>query len=437
MTTIFLNSAFEEPPEAVQVAARRGTVIIIEQENLTAETLIAHQGLITGSQLDQNAMLAFRGALARFLDNGGRWFFSGHMVRALVDGLDQYRPLKFPKRRDFDLTSINPHPIYDGIDLKKLETNRCVAGFYGRGCNPLPENGVAINGLGAAQTPVDWLWKRPGGGRLFSHAGNDLNTVGVEWGLCSELLRRVIAWTNGGPCLALGSHTTAPPAKELPLADPETFQRSPAAVLRSGSRIIVPSAGTYYHIRSFEGPAFSDLFDVISTPEDMADALRPHDILWVPCRTPAQRMIRQQHVIRRHLEAGGVVVALGESRSDLWLPNVEFTSVPTNWWWWLTPGADLGVELTGQGIEHPLMQGLSKQDITWHLHGWFAPPPEATVLVRNSEGRAIFYIDTVSTAGTMILSSLDPIYHHGSHFMPATTRFLERFAPNLRTLADA
>jgi len=38
----------------------------------------------------------------------------------------------------------------------------------------------------------------------------------------------------------------------------------------------------------------------------------------------------------------------------------------------------------------------------------------------------------VTTGGQMILTTLDPFYHHGSHFMPATTRFLDGFLPWLR-----
>ena len=127
MTTIFLKSTFEEPSETVRAAALRGEVAITEQTDFTAEMLMSHKGLITGNQLDQNAMLALKDALASFLDHGGRWFFNGHMARPLVDGIGQYRSIVAPKRQDFGLSSINPHPLYDGIDLKKIETNRGVA----------------------------------------------------------------------------------------------------------------------------------------------------------------------------------------------------------------------------------------------------------------------------------------------------------------------
>lgn len=436
MTAIYVKSAFETPAVPVGDAAARGDVVIVEQADLMPELLSAHKGLITGNQLDQNAMLAMKPALADFLGAGGRWFFNGHMVRPLVDGMAQYRPIVDPKRADLDLAAINPHPIFTGLDLKRLETNKGVAGFYGRGCNPLPEGAVAVNGLGADQVPVDWVWERPAGGRIFSHSGNDLASIGLEWGLAPELNRRIIAWANGGACLSFGRIDPAKPTQNLPLAEPEEFGGMRVSP-KKGRRVVAPSSGSYYHIRSLEGPRYTSVFDVICTPEDLGDILRPDDVVWVPCRMPAQRMIAQKKVIARHLQAGGTVVALGESRSDLWLPAIDFTPTPTNWWWWLDPNADLGVDVAGAAAHEPLMKGFDRADLTWHLHGWFAPPSGAEVLAHDSDGRAIFYIDRGSTPGTMIISSLDPMFHHGSHFMPATTRFLDRFVPNLKAFLDA
>ena len=59
-------------------------------------------------------------------------------------------------------------------------------------------------------------------------------------------------------------------------------------------------------------------------------------------------------------------------------------------------------------------------------------------LARHAQGvmpdplGSIFYEDTVSTSGRLLITSLDPMYHHGSHFMPATTRFLDGFLPYLK-----
>lgn len=434
MTTLYLKSSYDGPSATVQTAALRGEVTIVEQHRLTAEILLAHQGLVTGQQLDQDAMLQLKPALEAFLDQGGRWFFNGHVVRPLVNGLRQYQPIAQPRRASFDLTTVNPHPLFDRLDLKQLETNKGVAGFYGRGCNPMPDGAVAINGLGASQVPVDWVWARPGGGRILSHSGNDLGSMGLEWGLAPELTSRILAWTNGGACLDPWPTAPKKPAAILPLDEPENYAGWHGRTT-PGRRLVTPSSGNYYHIRSLEGPGYGKEFDVVCPPEQLGEVLRPDDVLWVPCRTPAQRMIAQKPVITRHLQAGGTVVALGESRSDLWLPSIWFTETPTNWWWWLDPQADLGVRAVA--TDHPLLQNMGDRTLTWHLHGWFIPPQGADVLARDGEGRAIFYIDDVSTPGRMIISSLDPMFHHGSHFMPATTRFLDQFIPNLKAFMHA
>ena len=57
------------------------------------------------------------------------------------------------------------------------------------------------------------------------------------------------------------------------------------------------------------------------------------------------------------------------------------------------------------------------------------PPEGAEVLVELPTGEALLYVDRVTTAGTLVVATLDPISHYGSYFMPATERFLDGFLP--------
>lgn len=196
-------------------------------------------------------------------------------------------------------------------------------------------------------------------------------------------------------------------------------------------RILAIHPGAYYHIESLEGPRFAHCFDGLARPEELGSvALEDYPVLLIPCRTPADRILPHTERLLRYLDNGGTIVSTGESHSELYLPGVRFTGQPTNWWWWLTPGADLGVRIAAPG--HSLFRFLSEQDLSWHLHGWFDPPDGVTVLAVNGEGKPILYIDDVSTKGRLIVTSLDPFFHHGSHFMPATTRFLTGFLPWLK-----
>ncbi len=199
--------------------------------------------------------------------------------------------------------------------------------------------------------------------------------------------------------------------------------------------ILAIHPGAYYHIESLEGPRYAACFDRLVRPEDLADVrLDEHNVVLVPCRTPADRMAPHQAQLAAYLDAGGTIVATGESESQLFLPGIAFTPQPTNFWWWLTPGADLGVRIAAP--DHSLFRRLEQRDITWHLHGWFDPPDGAEVLAIDGQGHPILYVDEVTTHGRMVVTSLDPFYHHGSHFMPATTRFLDGFLPWMREEFD-
>ena len=189
--------------------------------------------------------------------------------------------------------------------------------------------------------------------------------------------------------------------------------------------------GAYYHIESFESPRYAKYFDQFTRPEDLGGlTLERFDAVLVPCRTPADRMMPHAAQLRAYLEAGGTVIATGESDSQLWLPGVRFTPQPTNYWWWLEKDGDLGVQVSQP--DHALFRFLDPEALTWHLHGWFTPAPGAEVIATNAEGGAILMIDEVTTKGRMVLTTLDPFYHYGSHFMPATTRFLDGFLPWMR-----
>jgi len=199
--------------------------------------------------------------------------------------------------------------------------------------------------------------------------------------------------------------------------------------------ILVIHPGAYYHIESFEGPRYAHYFDKLVRPEELADVrLEDFNVVLIPCRAPADRMEPHKARLRAYLDQGGTIIATGESDSQLFLPGITFTPQPTNFWWWLTPGADLGVRIAKP--EHSLFRHLAEKDVTWHLHGWFDVPEGAEVLATGDTGEPILYIDEVTTGGRMIITSLDPFYHHGSHFMPATTRFLDGFLPWMRAELD-
>lgn len=196
--------------------------------------------------------------------------------------------------------------------------------------------------------------------------------------------------------------------------------------------IAVVDGGTYYHYRALHGERYRSYFDeVIYSLELPQVQLDKFSALVFPDRLHPAPLIAARKQIERYLARGGTVVAFGESQAHRWLPGVTWIFRPTNFWWWKTPGASLG--LYAITPEHSLFQYVSLMDATWHYHGILTPPPGAIPVIGVVDDGVLLYEDAVSTPGRLLVSSLDPFYHYGSHFMPVTERFLEKFLEWLKT----
>ncbi|MDR2164353.1 MAG: hypothetical protein LBO79_01715 [Zoogloeaceae bacterium] len=195
--------------------------------------------------------------------------------------------------------------------------------------------------------------------------------------------------------------------------------------------IAVLDNGTYFHHRTLHTPEFAPYFNrVIYARELDAAAVAGCDALIVLDRTNPELLIAHRQLFADFLAADKTLVVLGESNPELWLDGVESIPCPTNFWWWLTPGADSGLRLAAP--EHPLFRHMTLADATWHQHATFRLPPGARSLVEIADAGSILYEEIRPGAGRLIVTSLDPAYHHGSYFMPATTRFLRGFLSWLR-----
>jgi len=196
------------------------------------------------------------------------------------------------------------------------------------------------------------------------------------------------------------------------------------------TRLAALDAGTYYHHRTLYEDRYKHFFDEIIYARHFADAdLSDIDVLLVSCRTDPILLVPNRDKIADYLEAGGTVVAMGSTGPHQWLPGVEWTDTPTNFWWWKEGGS---LDLTVRAPDHDLFDHITLSDATWHHHGYFAPPEGAETLIDAGDAGSVLYDDRVTTPGRMIVTALDPMYHHGSYFMPATTRFLDGFLPYLK-----
>ncbi|MEM6635788.1 MAG: hypothetical protein AAF667_07855 [Pseudomonadota bacterium] len=201
------------------------------------------------------------------------------------------------------------------------------------------------------------------------------------------------------------------------------------------TKIAAIDAGLAYQTRTMEEPPFAGFFGQRIGLRDLPRA-DLHDLpcLMIPCRTNGARLSSHKDQLSEYIATGGTLVVMGETHPNLFIDGLDFAPEPTNFWWWLQEGADLGVRISAP--DHPLMDGMGQADVTWHIHGTltFEEPAETLVTWNDTDGKAQPILSVQRRGrGCLIVTTLDPIYHHGSGFMPATTAFLQRFLPALCT----
>lgn len=187
--------------------------------------------------------------------------------------------------------------------------------------------------------------------------------------------------------------------------------------------------GSAAHHRTLKASKYRRwISDTIYLPDLPTAGLDNYDGLLIPERSHRGKLNAAADTILAYLERGGTVLVFGGGEHPPeWIPGLKWEHRHTNYWWWLEDGADNGVRLADS--DHSLFDYIGVKDATWHYHGVLHPPEEAETLIALRDEGALLYLDRASTPGTLLVSTLDPISHFGSYFMPATERFLDGFLP--------
>ena len=194
-------------------------------------------------------------------------------------------------------------------------------------------------------------------------------------------------------------------------------------------KIAVLHAGHAPHYRTFNEPKYKQYIEKLIYLRRFEEAdLDGMDVLIVPSQLHLGNLDAVIPAIYRFADRGGIVVAFGP-QPTAWLPKQNWEVRETNFWWWLEKGADSGLRMVSP--DYPLFRDgfLTEAACTWHQHGVFHLEEGMQSLIDMKDGGSLFYIDKVNTNGTWIATTLDPDFHFGSYFMPATEKFLDGFFP--------
>ncbi|ECT1022569.1 TPA: hypothetical protein G8O67_004853 [Salmonella enterica] len=162
--------------------------------DLTREQLQHRTVLLIEAHIDQRALMAWCEELEEHLVAGGLIVFNGHLAYPLFDGLELFRVAASRRRDDLVLEKVHEHPVFADVDSEHLSFRRGVAGFYARGGNPPPSGATVIHRLKKDGTPVDWIWRRPQGGVILMHSGNNMWLFQNDGTSASRIAPQLLTW---------------------------------------------------------------------------------------------------------------------------------------------------------------------------------------------------------------------------------------------------
>jgi hypothetical protein len=384
-----------------------------------------YAAVVVGPNADQEYLLRHRAVIEAFLADGKVIVFCGHLHRRWLPGASPFEALDPPSRAAYQVDVIAEHPIFAGVEADDLTVRRGVAGFFARGHHPPPPGAEVLVRLAGGE-PVTYLDRTSTRGTVLVHATADLLALGGHDGSAARVPGQLLDWAVEESANRQRTAHHAPDLPSVPAAPLPDAHPMPA----TGGGLAAVYGGSAPHRRALTRPEYARHLNggLIYLPELAETDLTGYDGLIIPERMHRGMLTHAAGRITDLLDVGGTVFAFGGGEPlPEFLPGVRWEHRPTNFWWWLEPGADLG--LYSPTPEHPLFDHLTLHDCTWHHHGVLDPPNGAQTLVALPTGEALLYVDRVSTPGTLVVATLDPLSHYGGHFMPATERFLDGFLP--------
>lgn len=171
--------------------------------------------------------------------------------------------------------------------------------------------------------------------------------------------------------------------------------------------VSVLNSGVPIHHYVLTESRYADSFNSISVRVLSETDLTDVDTLIVPYKTNQGVLHSEQQRLEKYIRAGGTILAFGDVFCQ-WLPGGTWHPVEFDYTWWAR-GDPLELEILEP--EHRLFEDVSSDAYTWHYHGRFDPPVNATSLLAAPEG-VVMYEQRLGE-GKLLAMTIDPLHHLG------------------------
>lgn len=130
---------------------------------------------------DQLFLKSIEPKLVAYLASGGHFVINGHIVLPWLPCLSPFQAVHPKPFTNWMIRPAMPGAYFGRMDFATFHLHEGILGQYARGFSPAPPGAQPLCLIGGPtpdggilEGPVDWVWRMPGGGKVFVHNGDHI-----------------------------------------------------------------------------------------------------------------------------------------------------------------------------------------------------------------------------------------------------------------------
>jgi len=130
---------------------------------------------------DQIFLKSIESKLLDYLSSGGHLLVNGHIILPWLPCLSPFKAVSPKPFTNWMIRPAQPGAYFGRMDFETFHRHEGILGQYARGYSDPPEGAQHLCLIGGPapdgtfhEGPVDWVWRMPGGGKLFLHNGDHI-----------------------------------------------------------------------------------------------------------------------------------------------------------------------------------------------------------------------------------------------------------------------
>ncbi|PZM09524.1 hypothetical protein [Rhizobium tubonense] len=137
--------------------------------------------LFVSGMHDQIFMKSIERKLTDYLAAGGHFLINGHIIIPWLPCLSTFKAVSPRPFTNWMVRPAEPGAYFGRMDFETFHRHEGILGQYARGYTDAPAGAQKLCLIGGStpngaidEGPVDWVWRMPGGGKVFVHNGDHI-----------------------------------------------------------------------------------------------------------------------------------------------------------------------------------------------------------------------------------------------------------------------